>query len=55
MEQAGSAAQRMFEMLPMKHELLNMQVLSSFCSALEQTYGDVLGPAAPPAARKDHS
>ena len=54
MEQAGSAAQRMFEMLQMKHELLNMQVLSSFGNALEQTCGGVLDPAAAPAPRKSH-
>jgi hypothetical protein len=54
MEQAGSAAHRMFEMLQMKHELLNMRVLSSFGNALEQTYGGVLDPAAAPAPRKSH-
>lgn len=46
MEQAGSAAQRMFEMLQMKHELLNKRVLSSF--------GNALDPAAAPAPRKSH-
>lgn len=54
MEQAGSAAQRMFEMLQVKHELLGMQVLSDFGSALEQTYAGVLDPAGPPAPRKGH-
>jgi len=54
MEQAGSAAQRMFEMLQMKHELLNMRVLSSFGNALEQPYGSVLDPAAAPAPPKSH-
>lgn len=54
MEQVGSPAQRMFEMLQVKHELLSMEVLSSFGKALEQTYAGVLDTPAAPAARKGH-
>ena len=54
MEQAGSAAQRMFDSLQVKHELLSMQLLSNFGSALEQTYAGVLGTTGAPSARKGH-
>jgi|GEM_PF-1091377 len=53
MEQSGSAARRMFYALQLREELLNMQVMSNFGAALEQSYAGLLGQnAAPTAAGK---
>ena len=44
MEQTGSSARRMFYTLQLQQELLNMEVLSNFGNALEQSYAGLLDP-----------